>query len=278
MNNPVRQHTVPEFYLNLFSASDGKVSVIDRQTCKTWRQSADRVSIEKHIYTLPKVFGIDPYALERAFGSIEGLAAPVLKQLANQLSLHGVDRKTVATFMAIQLKRSTHLNDHHKRFAEYVSKPDVIVTYLEENREQLSRKFPENEIDILIDDYKSGRKRFEINTSEMMLHAQRRNEDYRREFMDMYWRLEISKDGSFLTSDNPVYARNRENPLTPGTVGITRQDLNVEVCFPICPKAVIVLSWDPHRIAESTSLTSKEFKRLIVGLSSAQIGNCTEKP
>ncbi len=77
MNNPIRQHHVPKFYLDGFVDSSGYVNVFDRVR-KEYRSTAPKnLSVIKDYYTVNSKNG-KSYEVETQLAKLEGHTAPII--------------------------------------------------------------------------------------------------------------------------------------------------------------------------------------------------------
>lgn len=112
VNNPIRQHTVPESYLKRFAGEDGMLHLFDRRTKQFRREKPKQISVIKDYYTVEGEGGSKSYEIERNLAEgIENDIAPVFERLSNGDTLQTDDLAKLHAFMAIQSTRGPAFRD-----------------------------------------------------------------------------------------------------------------------------------------------------------------------
>ena len=111
----INQHYVPQFYLERFTCSDGRVYVFDKPTNKVFKQSVRNIAYERYFYDLPgdaaKIVG-DVQYLEKRFCHIEGKFVKAVNELLDNLvsgkPMDFTQKRDLAYFLMVQDLRTVH--------------------------------------------------------------------------------------------------------------------------------------------------------------------------
>jgi hypothetical protein len=104
----VKQHYVPRFLLARFAADDGKLTVFDKHTDRTWRAAPENCYYENR-FNEPTGITMGPRSAENLHGALESYAAPVIaKVLAGTPPEHltSTDRISLSLFVTVLYLRS----------------------------------------------------------------------------------------------------------------------------------------------------------------------------
>lgn len=110
-----RQHFLPRFYLENFSAN-GLVAVYDRQVDQVRLQQPVNTGVIGHFYTMKDVEGRRRYELEQLLSDYEGKSKPVIERLAAQETISADERSDLAIFIAFAAMRTPDVVDSLKAF------------------------------------------------------------------------------------------------------------------------------------------------------------------
>lgn len=223
MSDPRKHHKVPATYLSGFSETgteDGKLAIYDLSG-RRFRNFAKpkEIAHQRDYYRLDVEEGKDPYALEKAFGSIEGEIRRIIQNVETAKSLpKDDDIGILISFVALQAARTDHIRHKLGTFES------EIGTFL---------------LEMIAND----RKKFDAVIGKVTPEAESTDEDYERfrDFVDKGMKLEVTRNRHlenlvtvfdsiskllahrhwgvacapvghhFITSDNPV-ALTWENP------------------------------------------------------------------
>lgn len=98
-------------------------------------------------------------------------------------------------------------------------------------------------MDEFIEQLQTGKKALRL-PNHWYLALLERGLHYARFICDMNWHIETAgNDDWFITSDNPAFFCRPTRPDLIGLVGITRDDLRAELCFPLTPKSYFRASY-----------------------------------
>jgi hypothetical protein len=107
MSEPIRHHTLPQFYMDRF-AVDGRIDVVDRDDpTKFFNAKPRNVLAEKHFYSVETEDGFDT-SIEKMFSTqVEGPAAAAFKRVFDEgYSLDAPGRRAaISLFLAFQCVR-----------------------------------------------------------------------------------------------------------------------------------------------------------------------------
>lgn len=115
LNGPKRQHFLPRFYLENFSAN-GFVAVYDREKDEVRLQQPVNTGVIGHFYTMEDAEGRKRFELEQLLAEYEGKAKPVIDKLAVRESLDAEERSDLAIFIALGAMRTPDVVDSLKAF------------------------------------------------------------------------------------------------------------------------------------------------------------------
>ena len=108
-NQPRKHHYVPKFYLAGFTASGSKddyLYVLDQTVPKQFRAKPAELAHQQDFYIIETDDEQDRMAIENMFSEIEGLAAPVIKQIATTHCLPNInDQIKLLHFVSIMAMR-----------------------------------------------------------------------------------------------------------------------------------------------------------------------------
>jgi len=105
LNEPRGHHYVPQFYLRSFANARGQLLVERRDRSKSYFTTV-KCAAKRHDFYKMETDGGDSFAVEKALGKVEDLAAPVLKRMiAGSLPSNEDEREAFASFVALQFLR-----------------------------------------------------------------------------------------------------------------------------------------------------------------------------
>jgi len=109
-NQPRKHHYVPTFYLAGFTASgmeDGYLHVLDQTVPRQFRAKPCEIAHQRDFYVIET--DQKPMAIENMFCEIEGLTAPVIKQIATTHRLPNINEQIkLLHFVSIMAMRVPH--------------------------------------------------------------------------------------------------------------------------------------------------------------------------
>ncbi len=117
MNNPEKQHTVPQFYLKFFSDENKMVWVFDKQKNEIRKQPVKDTTILRDFYTLETKTGDKDYKIEKDLFSngIEQEFAPVLKRITESKKIITEDKAIISRFVIFQFGRTEKFNEDYRK-------------------------------------------------------------------------------------------------------------------------------------------------------------------
>lgn len=237
MNEPIRQHYVPQVYLNKFTFSERKpykICALNKSKEEIIPVCIKDIAAENNFYTT-KIFE-DKYAAEKHYAKeIEPMLSRVLSKICSKCE-NALDETVVLDYktkeelslsITFQLLRGKQYREYSRKIYD-LNAPDII--------EKAKQKFLVDEVpeSIYSNDffkYISILSAFNVNQIEKYANI-------------LYYRtmiiIKITDNAEFITSDNPVMFMNAEildsQPFCHGLL----QPQTV-VSYPISPKLLIVM-------------------------------------
>ncbi|MCO8122597.1 DUF4238 domain-containing protein [Stieleria sp. TO1_6] len=126
MNQPIKHHYVPQFYLAGFTKADQKDSVFyvfDKVLRKTWESNPKATGFAKNFHRIENAAGGDEMVIEKKLAIFEGKWASILKEVIEQQRLpEGEAFEELMMFVAFMAARvpnvrnaiATFMGDVHK--------------------------------------------------------------------------------------------------------------------------------------------------------------------
>ena len=129
MSDPKLHHYVPQFYLERFTNSDGRLWVFDKKLNRKFCSSPKSLAAETKFYYISELAGTKytPLFVEKQFSALESSIAQItgdwLNQLndcksRDQLKIPDFERSQMALFIALQYLRTAESRSLLKIFAE----------------------------------------------------------------------------------------------------------------------------------------------------------------
>lgn len=249
MNEPKKQHFVPEVYLKKFSVSKkgtDRVHCLYKERGEISLQNIDKLAVQRNFYTVAS--GDDPYIVEKTYAhTIEPILTDVLNTLNarcsnvliqnNAVILDESLRTDLAFMIVFQLLRGKQC----RKFEE-----DIYVRNLSAALEDGKRRFPQ----ISLEKWDAVGKKFledkDYSKSlfiESSFDPQRIHQYTSILFQRIFIIYKIIGELEVVTSDNPVMLINSVSyDPTPFSNGLLQ--VPTTVYYPISPK-VLVASYHP---------------------------------
>ncbi|WP_181429468.1 DUF4238 domain-containing protein [Enterococcus plantarum] len=241
MTNPIKQHYVPQSYLNFFTDDSNYFYSYLVKSNKIIRQSPKNTGFQKNFYTL-EYEGVKNYEIETYLANnIDCLYKPVVEKIVNDGILSLNDKKDLITFICFQYLRTPY----HR---ENINK-NLVKSFRFRNRANIDSN--DNEpIDISKEHSLSHMFEFADEMIQMLM---------KHDFII----LRSPKEGEFMTSDNPYCMVQEKWSYGSGGLGI----LNTAKFFPLTPKHLLYLRNPKNldiggRDMNPINLNRKEVRRL----------------
>lgn len=237
MNEPIRQHYVPQIYLNKFTFSERKpykICALNKSKNEIISVCIKDIVVEKNFYTT-NIFE-DRYAVEKHYAKkIEPMLSRILSQICSKcenaqdgtVALDYRTKEELVLSIIFQFLRGKQYREHIRKIYD-LTVPDII--------EKAKQKFGVNEVpeNIYSDDifkYISISSTFNLN--QIKKYA---NKLYHRAMII----IKITDNAEFVTSDNPVMFMDAETlDSQPFRHGLLQPQ--TVVSYPISPKLLIVM-------------------------------------
>lgn len=249
MNEPKRQHFVPEVYLRKFSVSKkgtDRVHCLYKERGEIFLQNIDKLAVQRDFYTI--ACGDDPYIVEKTYAhTIEPLLGDVLDTLnarssnvliqSNSVILDESLRADLAFMIVFQLLRGKQC----RKFEE-----EMYVRNLSTALENGKRKFPQissEKWDAIGKNFLEDKDYAKSLFIECSFDPKRIDQYASILFQRIFIVYKIIGELEFVTSDNPVMVINSVSyDPTPFSNGLLQ--VPTTVYYPISPK-VLVASYHP---------------------------------
>lgn len=136
-NQPRKHHYVPKFYLAGFTASgtkDDYLHVLDQTVPKQFRGKPSELAHQRDFYVIETDDEQERMAIEKMFCEIEGLAAPVIKEIARTHCLPNINEQIkLLHFVSIMAMRVPSAISLLNQPIEIASK--MVLTQVVQNRQ-----------------------------------------------------------------------------------------------------------------------------------------------
>lgn len=246
---------MPQFYLRRFTDSSGRLWLWERDQDRVLASSPKRVAGEKNFYYLAAFVeqGHDPLTIERQFSDLEGQVALVTEQWLHwlrhispgaKIAIPDTNREMVSLYVALQFLRTANTRD--------------ILVAFDEERTSRESTLPEEK---------------------RRLHTEMLwNEDLFRGLADRIkssiWVFGYNRTSTpFLTSDNPVAFRARDNSMW---LKVAFRAYGAYVVFPLAPDIVMYCypneaPWEKLAMLDATLSPVSFTKEMVESENSAQV-------
>jgi hypothetical protein len=255
----MKHHYLPQFYLQGFTDPDTPQGHepyvwVHRAEERTWERRAPvNVAAETNYYVFTDETGNESQEVEKAFGQIEGVVAPLIREkIQRQQSLTAEERLEFAGFVALMFARVPGQIEHAGNFmAEVLEKmtamhlhvlredPRRLEAFKQQYREEMGEELPDlRPEDLTMEGIRVTTKTpaaLAMNLSAVTMNAQI--------IADMGWTFWLSsKPDYFVTSDFPFCLHDptipKDSIYGPG-LGFKR----VEVTMPITREIAFIAGW-----------------------------------
>lgn len=290
-----KHHYIPQFYLAGFSADGtekGELWVTDQREARQWQTSPEKAAKETDFYKVELKDNGDPNSLEKGLSEIEGLLAPVLRDIINNQSLpKGYNWEYLLNLIAIMAIRVPSFRSFSKRIAEssgiefcrqigreMVATPEAWKKVEEELKsdgndipdieyEEMKKFIESNDYTLSVDLGQNFFAWVMINQSQDMLNS----------LSKRHWYLSVvAQDAPDLVcSDNPVSLSRTQ--ITPEELQLNFSTPGTMLIFPLNRRMAIIGSHEgimlpnpapPKIVALINSVTCRNAERFIYNSSS----------
>ncbi|MBU5214582.1 DUF4238 domain-containing protein [Heyndrickxia oleronia] len=258
MSDPVKQHYVPQSYLNYFTNESGNLHAYVKKSDRYIQQTPRNTGYQKHFYTLD-INGEKDYSIEKMLAEhVDSLYKPVIEKINNNEPLTTTDKQNLAIFIAFQHLRTPAQRKNYDGSVDDFYKQVYKIIFEMKKVYNLHDGLNETEINQLQDIVQNEKYEVQVpkeNSLKFML-------DFSEKMSSMLSKhnfviLKASKKSSFITTDNP-YCMVKENwsPEWSG-YGI----INTKKFFPLTPRYLLMLK-DPGDKIFSISLSKDQVRHL----------------
>jgi hypothetical protein len=276
-NDNKDQHTVPKFYLTLFTSSRNSAVLwrYIKGNARPKKASPKSASTQEYFYSRRQPSGEWDHSLERQLGRLETATADALKSLGAGDELRSEERKLVAHFIAVQNRRVKAIGDHTAAINRTVGTVEGAINLVTKYRETIFASLTDGQIE----EFKTEVQRCGtgIKPSDA-LHLDRlfdRAFQTGKTISEMTWVVCRTRNAAdfLITSDNPAFVRHPERPYDRGVVGINRE-IGAELGFPLSRNSFLLAHWNdsvPWRVEEVNTNRVRELNTRTVLSASPEI-------
>ncbi|MBL7057758.1 DUF4238 domain-containing protein [Patescibacteria group bacterium] len=117
MNNPIKQHTVPNFYLKNFADKNLCVWVCDKKKKELRKQPTKDTAIINDYYTFINSSNEKDYKVEKELfaSTIEKEMSAIQNKILNNLEYDDNDKKIICRFLTFQFSRTTKFKEDFEK-------------------------------------------------------------------------------------------------------------------------------------------------------------------
>ena len=247
MADKENQHTVPQFYLRQFTPEHGDKILWEyakTNPTRPSRKSPRDVAAESFFYSKQLKDGSWDHSLEDTLNKVETITAPAYKRLIENEPLKRGDRQIVAQFIGLMVMRTKGPRDAANAHVALLESPQFASDYVRLNDEALCAIYGRDKVQEFIDRVERSGQGLLMPKNFHLTHVFDRADRWGERIMQMSWTIWTARPPAFfLTSDNPAFARKPSYIKSPGIVGIDRDDLYVELGFPLSSTSFLIARW-----------------------------------
>lgn len=238
MSEPIKQHYVPQTYLNYFTDKLGDLHIYLNNKDQFIKQTPRNAGYQKHFYTLD-INGEKDYSIEKMLAEhVDNRYRPVIDKIENKETLTTTDKQNLATFIAFQyLRTPAQRRNYNDTIDDFYKQTTRIIFEMKKAYNQLD-EYDNKEIEKLADILENEKYEIQVpkeHSLEFMLNFSDKMSSMlsKQNFII----IKASSKSEFITSDNP-YCMVKENwsPEWSG-YGIA----NTTKIFPLTPRYLLVL-------------------------------------
>jgi hypothetical protein len=232
-------HFVPKCWLAGFTESgqnDGRLWVTDFKRKRNWPSTPAKTGLRRDFNRIDRPNVTDPLIAEKALADIEGIVAPILRALNDDVREPTSDeRDHILEFMALQCIRHPAFRATIDRSVEAKIEAALVS---KERWERLLRELgvppdqPDMSYETALASLKSRVPFIAGDNLYYLLYGAKFAEPIAATFRARYWHARIDPRGNFIGSDNPVGLDG------PGDVSIGFTNASV-VVYPVCRRVLM---------------------------------------
>jgi Protein of unknown function (DUF4238) len=253
------QHTVPEFHLRHFLPDAGQQVLWQyskSHPARPRRVSPRDASAESYFYSTQRKDGTWDHTLEKARGVAETVTAPAMNRLIQNQPPKRGDRQLIAQYIGLMFVRTRGPRDNAASYMAELQSPQFAVDLLEQHWDLFCAEFGEAEVGKFYSDAKEKGAGLTMQKNFQIVKPFERADFWGGEIIRMSWAVwEAPASSFFVISDNPAFARDPRKLKAEGILGIGRDDLNVELGFPLSSRSFLIAKWGDGPILERRSCT-----------------------
>jgi hypothetical protein len=136
-----RNHHIPQKYQLGFADASERVHLYDRKRGAYVYGRPKNIGFENDFYTTVTKSGERIDEVEKLLAQVEGKTWPLLDKLANKIDLSGIERSTVAFFVALMKTRTTTFDAFSKSMTDVIAKS--MLHLFNPDQETMQRRYKE---------------------------------------------------------------------------------------------------------------------------------------
>ncbi len=253
-----QQHTVSRFYLKRFAQEHGDKVLwqYGKDSTGPTRVSPRAATAEENFYSIPRPDGTWDASIEDALEKVEAKAAPALLRLERDESASGDDREIIAYFVGLLLFRVSAIANHAKEEDARFNTVEGAIQFIQKDRRLLEQIYSKDKVDDFVQELRDRGVGLTAVPKHHLGILAKSPLKAAKTICSMCWQVCRACDGHFfVTSDNPAFPRRPHRLLDPGIVGIQRDDLQVELGFPLSRGAYLLATWKPLPSSHTGTVT-----------------------
>lgn len=255
MNNPKKQHYVPQTYLRQFTEIQGNLYIYDKVKQEIRKQKPSAVGYNKHFYTV-EIEGEKDYFIEKFLAEkVDVLYTDLLTKISNQSIFNSKDRYDLGLFLAAQYLRTPAQRKNYNQMIESNVKQIGKITYsMKRNTNQLKAEMKDEEFARIIEKGDYDIKVPPENSLAFLV-------SFVEEMAEMLAKqnivvLKASKKSEFITSDNPYTMVKEKWAAEWEGFGV----INTTKIFPLSPQYLLLLKDVGNKMIYPPVISSKDIR------------------
>ena len=262
MNEPKKQHYVPQCYLKEFidpntpQNQEPYVWIFDKKGKNKKRKAPHNILVSTDLYTLELKSGGKDYSIEKTLSALEGEYARVFREkISKQIPLTNEEYVVLCAFVSTMMQRTLRSKANAERFIDEM----IQMTAQFESKGEMTNSRLKELLEYKKDTHKLGVFKMLPDIAELLFK--------------MNVAFLVSDDGvPFITSDDPV---NLFNPdlqwqkfYSPGLM-----QKKIEITMSLSPKILVCFSWsnlrgyakyDKRRVTDTNRMTVNQAHEYII--------------
>jgi hypothetical protein len=154
------------------------------------------------------------------------------------------DRQLVAQYIGLMFMRTRGPRDNAASYVTELESSQFGIDLVERHRKLFYEEFGKSQVEQFYKNAKEKGTGLRMPKNFHLANLFQRVEEWGRKVFSMEWTIwEAPASTFFIISDNPAFARDPCKLKAPAILGIDRDDLNVELGFPLSSRAFLIAKW-----------------------------------